>query len=152
MKPCAGCAGPSAATVADALPRTAVGPGPMRCLMSLWTAPPTWRAERGPLLIQTLAIELARRAFGEVRLVTDERGARLAAALGWPCEVSTELEAFRPEGQMHIWALGKLAALSLQPGPCLYTRVNNEKKSRNIFKPAHHSTVTKKKNEIGNVM
>ena len=50
--------------------------------MSLWTRTPMFRIERGPLLIQTLAANLAARVFVETEFVTDERGAGIAALLG----------------------------------------------------------------------
>ena len=41
--------------------------------MSLWTRTPMFRIERGPLLIQTLAANLAARVFAETEFVTDLR-------------------------------------------------------------------------------
>lgn len=48
---------------------------PMRGVMSLWTRTPMFVAQRGPMLIQTLAANLAARAFAETEFVTDKRGA-----------------------------------------------------------------------------
>jgi len=52
--------------------------------MSLWTKTPMFVPTRGPLLIQTLAANLAARVFAETEFVTDKRGAEIAALLGWP--------------------------------------------------------------------
>jgi hypothetical protein len=74
--------------------------------------------QRGPLLIQTLAANLAARAFVETEFVTDHRGAEIAAILGWPFgQVCTALEDWPAEGLTHIWALGKLVACALQEQP-----------------------------------
>ena len=52
--------------------------------MSLWTRTPMFRIERGPLLIQTLAANLAARVFVETEFVTDLRGAGIAvSAAAW---------------------------------------------------------------------
>lgn len=89
--------------------------------MSLWTAPPSFRLARGPALVSTLAVCLARVACSEVEFVTDDRGAEIAASFGWTFDrVRHDLEEFRPAGRMHIWALGKLKALSLQDGPSVH--------------------------------
>lgn len=74
-----------------------------------------FRIERGPLLVQTLAVCLAARAFAETEFVTDKLGAAMAARLGWSFgQVSTPLEAWPTDGLTHIWALGKLVACTLQ--------------------------------------
>lgn len=92
----------------------------MRGVLSLWTRPPKFHVARGPLLITTLAVCLANRAFAEVEFVTDLRGARLAAALGWQFgSVNLALESFAPAELEHVWALGKLAALREQTVPCV---------------------------------
>lgn len=79
-----------------------------------------FRVERNPLLVATLAVCLARRAFPEVVFVTDLRGAALARALGWQFDsVSLGLERLQADGLEHVWALGKLAALLEQPCPCV---------------------------------
>ena len=52
--------------------------------MSLWTRTPMFVPTRGPMLIQTLAVNLAARVFAETEFVTDQRGAEIAALLGWP--------------------------------------------------------------------
>ena len=86
--------------------------------MSLWTRTPMFVAQRGPLLIQTLAANLAARVFAETEFVTDKLGAEIAARLGWPFgQVSTPLEEWPAEGLTHIWALGKLIACALQEQP-----------------------------------
>lgn len=70
------------------------------------------------MLIQTLAVNLAARAFAETEFVTDKRGAEIAALLGWTFgNVSTALENWPAEGLTHIWALGKLVACALQERP-----------------------------------
>ncbi|MEA3212436.1 MAG: hypothetical protein QOE70_5493 [Chthoniobacter sp.] len=90
----------------------------MRGVMSLWTRTPMFVAQRGPMLIQTLAANLAARVFAETEFVTDKRGAEIAAVLGWPFgQVSTALEDWPAEGLAHIWALGKLVACALQERP-----------------------------------
>ncbi len=70
------------------------------------------------MLIQTLAANLATRAFAETEFVTDKRGAEIAARLGWPFgQVRAALEDWPSEGLTHIWALGKLVACALQEKP-----------------------------------
>ena len=86
--------------------------------MSLWTRTPMFVAQRGPLLIQTLAANLAARVFAETEFVTDKLGAELAMRLGWPFgQISTALEDWLADGLTHIWALGKLVACALQEQP-----------------------------------
>ena len=86
--------------------------------MSLWTRTPMFVPTRGPLLIQTLAVNLAARVFTETEFVTDKRGAEIATQLGWPFgEITTPLEDWPAEGLAHIWALGKLVACALQQKP-----------------------------------
>ena len=86
--------------------------------MSLWTRTPMFRIERGPLLIQTLAANLAARSFAETEFVTDDRGAGIAALLGWPfARITTPLQDWPADGLTHIWALGKLVACALQEQP-----------------------------------
>ncbi len=86
--------------------------------MSLWTRTPMFVAQRGPMLIQTLAANLAARVFAETEFVTDKRGAEIAVLLGWPFgQISTPLEDWPAEGLTHIWALGKLVACALQEQP-----------------------------------
>ncbi len=50
--------------------------------MSLCTHTPKFVAQRGSMLIQTLAANLAVHAFAETELVTDKRGAEIASAAG----------------------------------------------------------------------
>ena len=77
-----------------------------------------FRIERGPMLIQTLAVCLAAQAFGETEFVTDRGGAQLAQMLGWQFNrVVTPLDDFQADGISHIWALGKLVACSIQEVP-----------------------------------
>ena len=77
-----------------------------------------FRIERGPLLIQTLAICLAAQVFDETEFVTDRGGARLAESLGWKFQrIVTPLDEFAAAGLDHIWALGKLVACSVQAEP-----------------------------------
>ncbi len=86
--------------------------------MSLWTRTPMFVAQRGPMLIQTLAVNLAARAFVETEFITDKLGAEIAARLGWPfTQISTALEEWPADGLTHIWALGKLVACALQEKP-----------------------------------
>jgi hypothetical protein len=86
--------------------------------MSLWTRTPMFRIERGPLLIQTLAANLAARAFFETEFVTDTRGAEIAALLGWPfARTTTPLDDWPADGITHVWALGKLVACAMQSEP-----------------------------------
>ena len=54
----------------------------LRGVMSLWTKTPMFVPTRGPMLIQTLAVNLAARVFAETEFVTDKRGAEIAALLG----------------------------------------------------------------------
>ena len=90
----------------------------MRGVMSLWTKTPMFVPTRGPMLIQTLAVNLAARVFAETEFVTDKRGAEIAVLLGWPFgEISTPLEDWPADGLAHIWALGKLVACALQTKP-----------------------------------
>ena len=77
-----------------------------------------FRIERGPLLIQTLAANLATRVFVETEFVTDQLGAEIAQILGWKFgRVVTALEDWPADGLTHIWALGKLVACALQEQP-----------------------------------
>ena len=74
--------------------------------------------ERGPLLVQTLAVCLASQAFTETEFVTDRMGAQIAERLGWKFgRVVTVLEDWPNAGLTHIWALGKLVACSIQEDP-----------------------------------
>lgn len=98
--------------------RQPIKPSRLRGVMSLWTRTPMFVPTRGPMLIQTLAANLAARVFAETEFVTDQRGAEIAALLGWPfAHVSTALERWPAEGLTHIWALGKLVACALQTQP-----------------------------------
>ena len=77
-----------------------------------------FRIERGPLLVQTLAVCLAARVFEKMEFVTDRGGAQLADTLGWQFHrVVTPLDDFPADGLDHIWALGKLVACSIQDQP-----------------------------------
>ena len=70
------------------------------------------------MLIQTLAANLAARAFVDTEFVTDKLGAEIARRLGWPFgQISTALEDWPADGLTHIWALGKLVACALQEQP-----------------------------------
>jgi len=90
----------------------------LRGVLSLWTRTPIFRVERGPLVVQTLAVALAAQAFKETEFVTDSGGALLASTLGWQfSQVVTPLDKFATEGIEHVWALGKLAACSIQDEP-----------------------------------
>ncbi len=83
-----------------------------RGMFSLWTGTPMFSVNRGPLVVQTLAVCLARQAFNETHFITDARGAKLAELLGWEfTHVSTALEELDAQEMEHIWALGKIAAL-----------------------------------------
>ena len=90
----------------------------LRGVLSLWTRTPMFRIERGPLLVQTLAVCLAAQAFEETEFVTDRCGAQLADTLGWQFHrVVMPLDEFAADGIDHIWALGKLVACSIQDAP-----------------------------------
>ena len=74
--------------------------------------------QRGPMLIQTLAVCLAATAFAETEFVTDLLGAQIAASFQWPFNhVSTALEDWPADGLSHVWALGKLVACAVQSKP-----------------------------------
>jgi hypothetical protein len=74
--------------------------------------------QRGPMLIQTLAANLAARVFAETEFVTDELGAAIARLFGWPFgQISTHLEDWPADGLTHIWALGKLVTCAVQTEP-----------------------------------
>jgi len=93
-------------------------PSRLRGVLSLWTRTPMFCIERGPLLVQTLAVCLASRVFTETEFVTDRLGAQIAECLGWKFgRVITALEDFPCAGLTHIWALGKLVACSMQSEP-----------------------------------
>jgi|GEM_PF-2875494 len=90
----------------------------LKGVLSLWTRTPMFCIERGPLLVQTLAVCLASRVFTETEFVTDRLGAQIAECLGWKFDrVVTPLENLPCAGLTHIWALGKLAACSIQEKP-----------------------------------
>ena len=92
-----------------------------RGVLSLWTRTPMFRIERGPLLIQTLAVCLAAQAFDETEFVTDRGGAHVADSLGWKFHrIVMPLDEFQAEGLDHIWALGKLLACSIQDEPFVH--------------------------------
>ncbi|MHA3773677.1 DUF6734 family protein [Verrucomicrobiota bacterium sgz303538] len=79
-----------------------------------------FRLERGPILVTTLAIALARSAFGEVEFVTDSHGAKIAETMGWRFDgVNTALDRLELPGCSHVWAAGKLEALRIQERPCV---------------------------------
>lgn len=79
-----------------------------------------FRLERGPLLVTTLAIALARATFAEVEFVTDAGGVALAERMGWRfTNINPALESFHLDGCAHVWAAGKLEALRIQERPCV---------------------------------
>ena len=92
----------------------------MNCLQSLWTGTPMFRPQRGPLLVHTLALCLAREHFRGVELVTDTRGLELSETFGWRyTSYLNVLDALTAAGLTHVWALGKLIAIMHQSEPFL---------------------------------
>ena len=90
-------------------------------VFSLWTQTSMFRVERGPLLIHSLAIERAKQCFSKVHFITDAGGNALAESLGWRFDhVALDLDSLRAEGMLHIWALGKLVAVSIQKEPFIH--------------------------------
>lgn len=77
-----------------------------------------FRVDRRLLLIHTLASCFAANAFKVTELVTDSRGLEIADRLGWKyTNYQNAFDDLAPEGMTHIWALGKLTALTLQHEP-----------------------------------
>ena len=92
----------------------------MNCLQSLWTGTPMFRPQRGPLLVHTLALCMAKEHFQAVELVTDTRGLHLSELMGWRyTSYLNVLDALTAAGLTHVWALGKLAAIREQNRPFL---------------------------------
>lgn len=92
----------------------------MNCLQSLWTGTPMFRPQRGPLIVHTLALCLAREHFRSVELVTDTRGVELAENFGWRyTSYLNVLDALTAAGLTHVWAMGKLIAIMHQSEPFL---------------------------------
>ena len=86
------------------------------CIMSLGTGTPQFSVSRSAFMLMTLAIERNRRAFSSIKLVTDERGAAIALALGWDIEI----EILRFIEESNAWALPKFQAILQQPGACAH--------------------------------
>lgn len=77
-----------------------------------------FRIERGPLLVQTLAVCLAGQSFAQTEFITDRMGAQIADTLGWRFDRTlTPLEDWPAHGLDHVWSLGKLVACSVQSEP-----------------------------------
>ena len=90
----------------------------MNCLQSLWTETPMFRPQRGPLLVHTLALCLAREHFHAVELVTDSRGLHLSELMGWRyTSYLNVLDALKSARLAQVWALGKLLAIQEQFEP-----------------------------------
>lgn len=87
-------------------------------IQSLWTGTPKFQLTRGLALIHTLSAALAEAAFPATELVTDRRGFQIAERLGWRYTTYVKaLDGLCPPHMAHIWALGKLRAISLQCRP-----------------------------------
>lgn len=87
-------------------------------VMSLWTGTGMFNLCREHAIIHTLSCCLANDNFESTQFVTDSQGLEIADRLGW--RYTTYVNAFNglaPIGLRHIWALGKLKALSLQDEP-----------------------------------
>jgi hypothetical protein len=70
------------------------------------------------MLLTTLAVCLAAKAFRETQFVTDSRGAAIGRALGWEFTYEClELDNWPMPGLTHVWALGKLIACAIQVKP-----------------------------------
>lgn len=86
--------------------------------MSLWTGTPAFQVRRDHLLLHTLAACCAGEVFAVTEFVTDSKGLELADRFGW--RYTTYLNAlddFADPAIRHVWALGKLVAMTLQEGP-----------------------------------
>ena len=103
----------------------------MRAVWSFWSKPfkaykgRIWREPQHHLLAWGLSLRLARPHFAETQLVTDTAGKEmLVDELGLEFgEVSTDLDGLR-EVDPGWWALGKLAAYSLQDRP--FTHIDTD--------------------------
>lgn len=82
----------------------------MRAVFSLLTA--HLRIERGPMLIATLAVCLARGVFPSVHFVTDFLGAEISDRLGWHFDSVDKSLEYIPATP--AWAAGKLHAYAAQ--------------------------------------
>ena len=83
----------------------------MKAVMSMMTRTPEFRMRRETLLIWTLSICLAVRAFGRVHYSTDRFGQRIAGTLGWGF-ASTDLRLQEiPDRIRPVWAVGKAYAV-----------------------------------------
>lgn len=99
----------------------------MRAVWSFWSKPfyaakgRTWQTPLHHLLAWGLTVHLARKHYPDTVLVTDRAGkALLVDRLGLSfSQVSTELEQLRT-ANTDFWALGKLAAYSLQDQPFVH--------------------------------
>ena len=77
-----------------------------------------FKPQRGPLLVHTLALHLAREHFSSVELVTDTRGLHLSELLGWTyTSYLNVLDELTAGGVTHVWAAGKLVAIRHQFSP-----------------------------------
>lgn len=86
----------------------------MKTITSLWTGVDNCFFDRDRLLMQTLSINLALQAQGNLHFVTDSFGAEIAEELGWDfTSVDTSLNQM-PERLNHIWSAGKLYAATIQ--------------------------------------
>jgi len=90
----------------------------MNGIHSLWTETPAFRLDRGRAIIHTLSFCLMAQIFQHTELVTDRCGLEIADRLGWQySHYVLALDNLVPARSRHIWALGKLRAISLQTQP-----------------------------------
>lgn len=84
-----------------------------------------FKARRGPLLIHTLSLELARKHYPCVELVTDRLGLAVSDTLGWQYTTYySPLDALCARGIEHVWAAGKLVAMLAQEEPFIQIDVD----------------------------
>lgn len=87
-------------------------------VMSLWTGTGMFNLCREHAIIHTLACCFANEVFESTQFVTDTQGLEIADRLGWRyTSYVNALDGLAPPGLRHIWALGKLMALTLQEEP-----------------------------------
>lgn len=87
-------------------------------VMSLWTGTGKFQLTRSAMIIHTLAVCMANKAFKTTEFVTDTAGLEIADRLGWRyTNFVNALDRLCDAGMRHIWALGKLKAMSIQEAP-----------------------------------
>lgn len=90
-------------------------------VQSLWTQPPNFKLTRSLALLFSASVAYAGRALGDIELVTDVKGLRIADRLRWEFTTFVQtLEKFAPREHWHMWSLGKIKALSIQRRPCVH--------------------------------